>query len=390
MIKALLSITLILLVTTTHAQDVPSVPVGTDYQLELIVSGLDNPLFVTHAGDGSGRLFALEQTGYILVIEDGDYLFDPFLDVSGLLSNDVFQGGYTERGLLGLAFHPDYVNNGVMFVQHTDVNGDSVIARYTVDPANPNRVDDASRVEILTIPQLFYDHNGGHLDFGPDGYLYIAVGDGGSFGDNPGVTAQDLALLLGKILRIDVNHDTYALPADNPFVDDPDARPEIWAYGLRNPWRFSFDALTGDLYIGDVGQMDYEEINFQPAASLGGANYGWFFTEGLHPYQRDAIPDDIDITMPVAEYPHMIGCSVTGGYVYRGAALPELNGVYLFGDYCNGRTWSLFRDADQRWRVQPFMETGLVISSFGEDENGELLLVDYKGDIYRLIHADAE
>lgn len=374
------------LVGAQDAPTVPAVPVGTDYQWVPVVTGLDNPLFVTNAGDGSGRLYALEQTGIILVIENGDYIFEPFLDVSGLLSNDVFQGGYTERGLLGLAFHPDYENNGLFFVHHTNEIGDNVIARYRVEPDNPYRADESSRVEILTVPQLYYDHNGGQIAFGPDGYLYIGIGDGGSLGDDPGVTAQDTSLLLGKLLRIDVDQETYTVPPDNPFVDDPDARDEIWAYGLRNPWRFSFDRLTGDLYIGDVGQMEYEEINFQPANSPGGQNYGWYLTEGMHPYRAETIPEGI--TMPVAEYPHMVGCSVTGGFVYRGEALPELQGVYFFGDYCNGRMWSLFRDANDRWRVQPFMETGTTISSFGEDENGELLLVDYKGDILRLERAD--
>ncbi|MCK6577712.1 MAG: PQQ-dependent sugar dehydrogenase [Anaerolineae bacterium] len=383
----------LLLAFSAAAQDsagVPAVPVGTNYVWTEVVSGFDNPLYVTHAGDGSGRLFVVEQTGYVLVVADGDYLFDPFLDVSGLLSDDVFQGGYTERGLLGLAFAPDYANSGVFYISHTDEFGNNVIARYRVSADDPNRADDSSREIIYQAQQLFYDHNGGHIAFGPDGYLYISIGDGGSLGDNPGVTSQNLTLPLGKMMRIDVRAPQgdfpYTIPPDNPFVGLADALPEIWAYGLRNPWRFSFDRLTGDLYIGDVGQMEYEEIDFEPAGSPGGVNYGWFLMEGLHPY-RGTEDMASQFTPPIVEYPHIVGCSVTGGYVYRGAQLPELSGVYFFGDYCNGRTWSLFRDSEGRWKVQPFTETGKVISSFGEDEAGELIMVDYKGGIYRLERA---
>ncbi|MBK8026137.1 MAG: PQQ-dependent sugar dehydrogenase [Chloroflexi bacterium] len=393
MFRIFLSIAALLLASSAAAQDspaVPEVPVGTNYTWTEIVSGFDNPLYVTHAGDGSGRLFVVEQTGYILVVQDDDYLFDPFLDVSMLLSEDVFQGGYTERGLLGLAFAPDYANSGVFYVSHTDELGNNVIARYRVSADDPNVADASSREIIYQAQQLFYDHNGGHISFGPDGYLYISIGDGGSLGDNPGVTSQNLTLPLGKLMRIDVNHRDgdrpYAIPANNPFVGIADALPEIWAYGLRNPWRFSFDRATGDLYIGDVGQYDYEEINYEAAGSPGGRNYGWFMMEANHPYRGTAdMADEFDA--PVAEYPHIVGCSVTGGYVYRGANLPELNGVYFFGDYCNGRTWSLFQAADGRWKVQPFMETGRIVSSFGEDEAGELYIVDYKGTILRLDRA---
>jgi len=367
----------------------PAVPLGEDYQWQTVAGGFNSPLLAANAGDGTGRLFVVEQDGYIFVVNaaDGSYdEFAPFLDVSHLLSRDVFQGGYTERGLLGLAFHPNFAENGLVFINHTDANGNTVIARYQVAADNPNVLDVSSRTELLTIPQPFYDHNGGNMAFGPDGYLYISVGDGGSLGDNPGAPAQDLSMLLGKMLRIDVNDETYRVPEDNPFVGVEGAQPEIWAYGLRNPWRFSFDRETGDLYIGDVGQFSYEEINFQPAGDAGGENYGWYNYEGMHPYMERSAPENM--TLPVAEYPHRVGCSVTGGYVYRGSALPELQGIYFFGDYCSGRIWTLLRNADGEWQVQPFMQTGFTISSFGEDEAGELYVVDFKGDIARLVRAE--
>lgn len=354
------------------------------YRWVPVASGFNSPLFVTHSGDGSGRLFLVEQDGYIFVLdENGTYDdFDPFLDISALLSQDVFQGGYTERGLLGLAFHPNFAENGLFFINHTDVNGDTIVARYHVNPDDPNHADVTSRTELLKIPQPYYDHNGGVMAFGPDGYLYIGVGDGGSFGDDPGATAQRLDVLLGKILRIDVDSDTYSVPEDNPFVGTEGALPEIWAYGLRNPWRFSFDRATGDFYIGDVGQYTYEEIDFQAANSPGGENYGWYLLEGLHPYKGE-ITSQIMIP-PVAEYRHNEGCAVTGGYVYRGEAMPELQGTYFFGDYCTGKIWTLKRDETGRWWMEFFMQTPAIISSFGEDEAGELYIVDYKGELYRL------
>ncbi len=379
----------VLLPLGAQAQDAAplSSPDGSQYQWAPVADGFNAPLLVTNAGDGSGRLFVVEQDGFIFIVRNGSYDdTDPFLDISALLSNDVFQGGYTERGLLGLAFHPDFKDNGFFYINHTDRSGDTVVARYHVNPDDPDHADPASRTELLKIHQPFYDHNGGDMAFGPDGYLYVGVGDGGSLGDHPGITGQDLTTLLGKLLRIDVNADTYTVPPDNPFVGVENAQPEIWAYGLRNPWRFSFDSLTGDLYIGDVGQNSYEEIDFQPADDPGGENYGWFDYEGMHPYNGATAPDNM--TLPVIEYPHIIGCAVTGGYVYRGQALPELQGIYFFGDYCTGRTWSLFRDAAGKWIVQPFKETGRTITSFGVDEQGELYLVDYKGAVLRLARAE--
>jgi glucose/arabinose dehydrogenase len=353
------------------------------YQWVEVVSGLDNPLFVTHAGDGSGRLFALEQTGYIWVVQDGQLSDQPFLDVSSLLSDDVFRGGYSERGLLGLAFHPDYETNGIFFIDYTDTNGNSVVARYTVSADDPNIADPNSAIVILTQNQPFENHNGGNLAFGPDGYLYIAFGDGGSQGDPQG-NGQNKNTWLGKILRIDINADTYSVPDTNPFVGKADAKPEIWAYGVRNPWRFTFDRETGDLYIGEVGGDDLEEVDFQPADSTGGENYGWNAWEGTE--RRQGVEANGETTLPVTTYPHSDGCSIVGGYVYRGESLPELNGVYFFGDYCNGRTWTLQRDSAGQWTSAKTTWTPgqFVISSFGEDEAGELYLVDYKGGIYRL------
>lgn len=347
-----------------------------------VVSGLDNPLFLTHAGDGSGRLFVLEQTGFVLIIENGELREEPFLDISMLLSLDVFTGGYTERGLLGMAFHPDYANNGLFFISHADENGNSVIARYQVSADDPNRADPASRTILITVDQPFIDHNGGHIAFGPDGYLYIGFGDGGN-PDLPNYNSQNPQTFLGKMLRIDVNAETYTIPPDNPFVDNPDFLPEIWAWGLRNPWRFSFDRETHDLYIADVGQWLWEELNFQPADSPGGENYGWSAWEATHPYLEDVVIET-EVTMPVIEYGHEAGCSITGGYVYRGAAIPKLQGTYLYGDYCNGFIWFARRSEEGIWEGEFIMDTDFVVSSFGEDEAGELYLIDYKGDVYYL------
>lgn len=358
------------------------------YAWEEVAGGFDRPLFVGHAGDGSGRLFVMEQTGFILIVEDGVMRPQPFLDISQMLSDDVFRGGYTERGLLGLAFHPDFAQNGTFFISHTDLEGTSVLARYQVMARDPNRADPASRVELLRVPQPFADHNGGSVIFGPDGYLYMGFGDGGN-PELPNYNSQDPGNLLGKILRLDVSDislDTYVVPDSNPFVGVEGYMSEIWSLGVRNPWRFTFDRATGDLYIGDVGQWLIEEVNFQPADSPGGENYGWSVFEGTRPYLEDAEPVS-EVVMPVYEYEHFFGCSVTGGYVYRGPSLPDLHGVYLFGDYCTGFVWSMYRDPAGEWRTDLFMQTGSVITSFGEDEAGEVYLADYKGSIYRLTAA---
>lgn len=377
--KTLLLVSLLLFLVQPALAQVDT----SQYQWVEVVSGLENPLLVTNAGDGSGRLFVVEQTGAIWIIQDGQLSEEPFLDVSSLLSSDVFRGGYSERGLLGLAFHPDFETNGLFFINHTDVNGNTVVARYHVSADDPNIADPASAVTILTQQQPFENHNGGNLAFGPDGYLYIAFGDGGSQGD-PQVNGQNINTWLAKILRIDVNADTYTVPDTNPLVGQADAKPEIWAYGLRNPWRFTFDRETGDLYIADVGGDNTEEVNFQPAASAGGENYGWRVWEGYD--QRTEEQTTGEPVPPVATYPHTDGCSISGGYVYRGEQLPDLQGVYFYGDYCNGRIWTLYRDDAGAWvsARSSWTPGQFVISSFGEDEAGELYVVDYKGAIYRL------
>lgn len=361
-----------------------SLPDPANYAWVEVETGFDNPLFITHAGDGTHRLFGIEQLGYVWIVENGETLPDPFLDISRLLPTDVFRGAYTERGLLGFAFDPEYHDNGLMYVHYSNRDGDTTIARYHVSKDDPNQFDPDSGQIILTIDDPYRDHNGGMIAFGPDGYLYIGIGDGGNV-DVPNEFAQDPQRLLGKILRIDVHADTYTIPPDNPFVNDPDFLPEIWAYGLRNPWRFSFDRATGDLYIGDVGQWDYEEINFAPADDPGGHNYGWSFYEGDHETDNGTDFTGDTMTPPIFEYPHSEGCSVTGGYVYRGQALPELSGVYFFGDYCLGRIWVSYRDSSGAWQTQRYMDMpGKMIVSFGEDEAGELYLVDHKGTVYRL------
>lgn len=360
-----------------------SAPNPAAVSFQSILGGLDRPLYVTHSGDDSGRLFVLTQSGEITVI-DGE-TSSTFLDVSGLLTAGVFTGAYTERGLLGIAFHPDFAENGAFFINYTDVAGASIVARYTVSADDPNRADANSAEIILRQDQPFPNHNGGHMAFGPDGYLYISLGDGGAANDPLGA-GQKLDLLLGKILRIDVNTDEgYLIPEDNPFVAIDTARNEIWSWGLRNVWRFSFDRATGDMYLGDVGQNQWEEINFEPADSPGGVNYGWNAYEATHVFSGQA--PATDVVMPVAEYNHSQGCSVTGGYVYRGSAIPELEAAYLYGDYCSGRIWAMYRDEGMNWQSSLFLETGRQISSFGEDEAGELYIVDYSGSVLKMVPA---
>lgn len=363
---------------------------------EEVASGLDNPLFVTSPPDEAHRLFVLEQnTGHILLIEDDALAAEPFLDVSDRIST----GG--ERGLLGLAFHPDYADNRRFFIYYTDAAGDSVIARYETSEVDPNAADPESFHEVLTFEQDFANHNGGMLAFGPnDRYLYIASGDGGS-GRDPLERAQDLGSLLGKILRIDVDVDEgYAIPPDNPFVDEPDAAPEIWAYGLRNPWRMSFDRVTGELYIADVGQSAREEVNVQPADSPGGENYGWPIAEGFACLDGEGECGlDPQFTPPVYDYAHEPGlrASVTGGYVYRGGALPAHQGLYFFGDYVRNTVWSFLYEGDivvqkdvtdHTQELAPDAGPFGSIASFGEDALGRLYIVDYEnGAVHRIVAA---
>jgi glucose/arabinose dehydrogenase len=379
--RLIFALLLVLGALPAAAQDTPPNPDAVE--LVEVVSGFRRPLYVTNAGDGSGRLFVLEQGGRIYIVQNDQRLETPFLDLTEMVSPDANGSGYSERGLLGLAFHPDYETNGLFFVHYTDVNGDTVVARYSVSD-DPNIADPNSAVTLLTAEQPYPNHNGGQLAFGPDGYLYIGLGDGGSGGD-PQNNAQTLSNLLGKVLRIDVGDgaesEGYTIPADNPFVSG-DAAPEIWAYGLRNPWRFSFDSESGDLYVADVGQNNWEEVNFLPSGSPGGANFGWRIYEASHPYSGEAAPPDL--IMPIAEYSHSEGISVTGGYVYRGEQIADLQGIYLYGDFGYGTIWYTYQDAAGVWQNGVYKRnTGLTISSFGVDEAGELYLVNYGGALLR-------
>lgn len=344
---------------------------------EVVASGFIHPVQVTHASDGSGRLFVVEQPGTIRIIQDGAPQDPPFLDITALT---VDTG---ERGLLGLAFHPNYAQNGLFYVNYTRAdNGATVIARYQVS-IDPDVADPNSAFEILTIGQPYGNHNGGQLLFSPnDGYLYIGMGDGGSGGD-PQENAQDPTNLLGAMLRIDVGGGSpYVSPSDNPYVGVT-GRDEIWAIGLRNPWRFSFDRKNGDLYIGDVGQNLWEEISFQEGDSSGGLNFGWDCWEGTHQYEWTNC-DGLTFTAPIAEYGHDVGRSITGGFVYRGTAYPALIGRYFYADYVTGRIWSLVKTGGGFTSPELELDTALNISAFGEDESGELYVVDRGGSVRRL------
>ena len=342
-----------------------------------MVNGLEQPVFATHAGDGSGRLFIVEKAGKIMLLTADGLQEQPFLDITRRVGSSS-----SEQGLLGLAFHPDFADNGRLFVYYTDKNGDTVISRFQ---ANDERTlaDPGSETVLLQQEQPASNHNGGMIAFGPDGYLYAGLGDGGGAGDRYD-NGQNLETILGTLIRVDVEGDQAVAPADNPFVGQDGVRPEIWAYGLRNPWRFSFDHASGDLWIGDVGQGQWEEINRQPAGGPGGANYGWPITEGTHCYDADTC-DRAGLTEPVAEYEHGTECSVTGGYVYRGALQPALQGIYFYGDYCSGQIWGLAANADGQWQEAELLDSDAQISSFGETETGEVLLVDYNGVVYRLV-----
>ena len=360
---------------------VTTLPDPNAYTWQLIADGFDKPLLLTNAGDGSGRLFVVEQPGVIRIIGQQT----PFLDIRERVGD---RGN--EQGLLGLAFHPNYAQNGYFYVNYTDNNGDTVVSRFTVRPDDPNQADPSTEFVLLRVPQPYANHNGGHLVFGPDGRLYIGLGDGGA-ADDPEGNAQNIQTLLGTILRIDVDAaQPYAIPPDNPFASDGilrelGGRLEIWLYGLRNPWRFSFDRLTGDLYIADVGQDMWEEINFYPAGQPGGANFGWDYFEASHPFEGTP-PDGLALVAPIWEYNQDDGsCSVTGGYVYRGAQLPDWQGVYVFGDFCSGNVWGLVRDESGNWQHALLFQRNWLITSFGEDEAGELYLVARQGEIYRLV-----
>lgn len=350
---------------TPSATNVSQFPDATAYEWRLIASGLTRPVDLQSAYDGSGRLFIIEKYGVIRLFKDGLLLQEPFLNI-----DDRVNDRGNEMGLLGFAFHPNFEQNGYFYVNYTGEGGHTFISRFQAsgDTADPN-----SETILLTVNQPYPNHNGGAVTFGPDGYLYLGLGDGGAGGD-PLKNGQNTESLLGKILRIDVDQgDPYAIPADNPFGN------EVWAYGLRNPWRISFDQVTGDLWIGDVGQNVWEEIDYLPAGSPGGANFGWSIMEASYGYDGEAQPG---LLLPAAEYSHDFGCSVTGGYVYRGA-MPEWNGVYLYGDYCSGIIWGLINVSGQ-WQSQSLFEAGTTITSFGQDESGEVYLLSDTGNVFIL------
>ena len=350
------------------------------YALEVYVSDLDQPVFALSPPGDDERFFVVERPGRILILRDGVKQEMPFLDITNRVVSD---GG--EQGLLSMAFHPDFIENGRFYLYYTLVDagvGDTVIEQYQVSATNPDAADPNSAIMLMQIEQPDTHHNGGIIAFGPDGYLYAGVGESDSEGEGP----QDLSNVWGSILRLDVDTGTpYAIPPDNPFINTPNARPEIWAYGLRNPWRFAFDAKTGDLYIADVGGSQREEVNFQPAG-VGGANYGWQLVEGT--YVR-VETDRTDLVAPVYEYDHKAlgGCSIIGGYVYRGQAMPDLQGKYIFGDFCTGFIWSLTQEEDGRFITDRLLrQEDMRLASFAVDSDGEIYAFDVAhGLIYKLV-----
>jgi len=369
--------------SSTSSATAPVPPGWPQVSLSRVAGGFVLPVHVTHAGDGSDRIFVVEQEGRIRILDDGVVLPTPFLDIS---AKPACCG---EQGLLSVAFPPGFASKNHFYVDYTRTqDGATVVARYRVSAGDANAADPASEEVLLTIPQPYSNHNGGQLAFGPDGYLYIGMGDGGSGGD-PLNNGQTPGVPLGKLLRIDVESGAvpYGIPAGNPFLGRTGYREEIWALGLRNPWRFSFDRLTGDLYIADVGQGAVEEVDVQPAGIGGGRNYGWNIMEGGECY-NSATCDTTGLTLPVATYDHSQGCSVTGGMVYRGSEFPGLQGIYFYGDYCSGRIWGL-RKNGAGWETAVLREPvnpPMNITTFGEDEAGNVYLVNYaSGDLLKIL-----
>lgn len=358
-----------------------------DLALEVVVEGFTQPLYVDHANDGSERIFVVEKTGAIHIVQDGTRLDTPFLDIADRVRSSGF-----EQGLLGLAFAPNYEETGYLFVNYTNANGDIVVSRFQVDADNPDQADPDSEFLVLEMAQPAANHNGGGLKIGPDGYLWIGTGDGGGAGDRF-EQGQDPTTLLGAMLRIDVTSDPespYLIPADNPWIDaeweGQEVLDEIWAIGLRNPWRYSFDRATGDLWIADVGQSAIEAIHFTEAGHPGGLNYGWPILEGSHCYRAPNDCDTSGLELPILEYAHGQGdCSITGGYVYRGEQHPALQGGYIFGDYCSGNIWVGVPQVDGTWIAHHALSTNMQISSFGEDEQGEVYVTGLdNGIVYRI------
>ena len=348
-----------------------------------LAGGLKSPIQITNARDGSGRIFVVEQQGSIRIIKNGALLNAPFLAISDRVKC------CWEQGLLSMVFPPSYPSKNYFYVNYTNNAGDTVVSRFRVT-ADPDIADPKSEEILLTIAQPDHRHNGGHMAFGPrDGYLYIGTGDGGPPGD-PDSRAQDPSTLLGKMLRIDVESGVkpYSIPVDNPYVQTQGYREEIWALGLRNPWGFSFDNLTGDLYIGDVGELQYEEINYQPASSAGGENYGWSIMEGLHCYKTNSCSSE-GLIPPVAEYDHSYGCAVVGGPIYRGLRFPRVQGIFFYADFCTGQIWGLKR-VGNAWNSALLLDAPFQISSIGEDEEGDMYVADYAGNsIYMIVDASA-
>jgi glucose/arabinose dehydrogenase len=376
-----LSLNLAVGASACSSQSEPTLPQGTGARLLGVASGLSFPLYLTAPPGEAARVFVVEKTGGIRIIKSGTLLGTPFLDISGQVSSG------SEQGLFGLAFDPNYASNGRFFVHYTNPAGDTRVSRFQVS-ANPDIADAGSEQVILAVTQPYPNHNGGQLLFGPDGLLYLGLGDGGSSGDPQG-RGQDLSDLLGAILRLDVRAgSSYTVPPDNPFVAQAGARPEIWSYGLRNPWRFSFDRGTGDLYIADVGEGQFEEVDVSPAAGGAGKglNFGWNRMEGSHCFNSGQC-DQAGLTLPAYEYSHSNGCSITGGYVYRGSAMPSLQGLYFFADYCQGWVRSLRYTGGTGteltdWRA---LQPGGSITSFGEDAAGELYLTTESGGVFKVV-----
>lgn len=355
----------------TPPPNAPDIPDPNGFTWQEIASGLSRPLGLVTAPGEPERLYVVEQDGLVKILQGGEVLAEPFIDLRDRASTR----GSSVRGLLGLVFHPNYAENGVFFVHYTDSSGKSIISRF----------DGLMETKLLQISYPEGEHIGGDLAFGADGYLYISIGDGGrgGYGDQAG-NAQNPNTLPGSLLRLDVdNGSPYAIPPDNPFASGG-GLPEVWAIGLRNSWRFTFDPLTDDLYIADVGENSREEIDFLPANSAGGANFGWNYLEGSVVYKSQP-PGDLKIVLPVIEYDHSQGCSVTGGQVYRGDAMPEWAGVYFYADYCSGNIWGLLKKADGSWENKLLFNVPAYITTFGTDAAGEIYLAGQNGRIYKLV-----
>ena len=378
----------------------------------LIADGYKKPVFITSYPNNAKLLYIVEQAGLIKIINDGKKLSRPFFDINKRVVNPNRPGD--ERGLLGFAFHPNHTNNGKFYINYMDNDGNTIVSEFSTN--SELRANHKSERIILKLKQPYGNHNGGDIQFGPDGYLYISIGDGGKAGD-PLNAGQDLSSLFGKIIRIDIEQKPYGIPKSNPFFGQKDKREEIWAWGLRNVWRFSFDKQTGDKYLADVGQNKWEEVNFEPASSKGGLNYGWRIMEANHCYDpKENCPTE-GLIKPIIEYPNdanhpafafriieelsfsetdVEGCSVTGGYVYRGQKIKSMEGQYIFGDYCSGNIWTLkvvngkainFKNRTEEINIGGG-EFTTYISSFGQDSDGEIYIIDYNGGIYKLIESD--